>query len=189
MKVYILIPLFALALPLLAKGSTNDDKRYESSLIDEELMWSRQIPETFLKHKNFIIPTVCQKFDRTKDCERYLSKMGEKWVIKLSGEIPKHFSRKMLREIVGRILSSPTAVIVDIMQASLELMGFEVAGKVVGAVGYTSIGIVHGFLVGGSIGAIAGGIAGFTFWGISESPTLMKKLEWSAHNIPQQAYQ
>ena len=143
MKVYILIPLFALALPLLARGSTNDDKRYELSPIDEVLMWSRQIPETFLKYKNFIISTVCQKFVRTKDCERYLSKMGEKWVIKLSGEIPKLFSRKMQREIVGRI---PTAVIIDIMQASLELMGFEVAGKVVGAIGPLLLELCMDFL-------------------------------------------
>jgi len=56
----------------------------------------------------------------------------------------------------------------DAIQFVLEIIGLENIGKIIGAMGNTFTGFIFGFIAGGPIGLLFGGIKSFLLWLIGE---------------------
>ncbi len=121
------------------------------------------------------------KCKATSDISQYLYQLYKKYgelVIKHSAKqaiklikVPKMIARfgpKVVLNILRKTASHPLGYAADLSQFVLELFGYDMAGKFVGAGGYILGGALAGFAIGGPSGAVLGGVLGFSIWGIGE---------------------
>lgn len=102
---------------------------------------------------------------------------GNKWgarktiksiIVKVVPHLIARFGSKVALNILLKTASHPLGYAADGAQILLELFGYEMAGKFVGAGGNIIAGGLAGFAVGGPPGAFLGGVMGFGLWGIGE---------------------
>ena len=64
--------------------------------------------------------------------------------------------------------ANPIGITADFAQAVLELAGYNMEGKIVGAIGNVASSAMAGFTIGGPAGAVVGAAAGLAFWKVGE---------------------
>lgn len=87
---------------------------------------------------------------------------------KLMPRLIERFGVKIAGEILLKTASHPVGYVADVAQILLEICGYEMAGKIVGAAGNSLGGVLAGFSVAGPPGAILGGVLGLGVWAIGE---------------------
>ena len=100
---------------------------------------------------------------------KWKAKAAVKFIVtKLVQRLIARFGHKLAMEILLKTASHPVGYVADGAQILLEIFGYEMAGKLVGAAGNALGGVLAGYTVGGPPGAFLGGAMGLGIWGIGE---------------------
>ena len=113
-------------------------------------------------------------FDYWVRLQKKYDEFLNKWKVKdyvVTKFVPRliaRFGPKSALEILLKTASHPVGYIADGAQILLEVCGYEMAGKIVGAGGNVLGGVLAGFAAGGPPGAFLGGVMGLGIWATGE---------------------
>jgi len=169
----IIIIATLVSLAVAAKAEQNSKAMQVFEGTTPEVRYS--ILHKILENRGKVIATVCQGDSK---CKEALNKLADKLSARLKGtSSTKSFGKKVYQQIANEVLNSQIGIAIDVIQAGLELFGWNITGAVVGATGNIAVGAVAGFTVAGLPGAAVGGAVGFCFWGAHQTEQQHPQLE------------